>query len=284
MTSKHLGERFDIHGGGKDLIFPHHENEIAQSQGAFGPGTFARYWMHNGFLNFSGEKMSKSLGNVFSCPQVVAAVGGEAMRLFTASHHYRSPVNFEVAIEEGKTRFRDLEAVDRRLDYFYATLRRLDDFLAAGGDPGDGEVIPEAERLIPAAREGLGDDFNAPVVVAALGEAARAANKLLDEPKSAPKPVRRRSLHRLARDLRGVARGALGLLARDPVDYLSERRRRLAGARGLDCAAIEALLAQRTEARRAREFARADQLRDELHGMGVEVLDTPAGVDWKVIE
>jgi cysteinyl-tRNA synthetase len=287
MTWKHLGEVFDIHAGGKDLIFPHHENEIAQSQGAFGTKSFARYWMHNGFLNFSGEKMSKSIGNVFGCEQIVESVGGEAMRFFTASHHYRSPVNFEVGTENGRTVFRDLEAADRRLDYFYSTLQRLDDFaatLSSSAADDDGEVVEEAAKLVPSSRAGLCDDFNAPVVIAALSEAARAANKLLDEPKSVPKPVRRRSLRKLAREIREVAVGALGLLARAPAEFLAERRQRLAEARGIDAAEVQRLLDERTSARKDKDFARADELRDQIHEMGVEVLDTARGAVWKVIE
>jgi len=288
MVARHLGEVFDIHGGGKDLIFPHHENEIAQSQGAFGEGTFARHWAHNGFLNLAGEKMSKSLGNVFSCPQVASAAGPEAMRMFVVSHHYRSPVNFEVSSEDGRAVFRDLEAADRRLDYFYTTLRRLGDVAAAGGaasaDDGEGEVVPEAKLLVPAAIEALTDDFNTPVVVAALGEAARAANKLLDEGKGIAKAVRRRSLARLGRDLRDVASGALGLLAGEPAPFLELRRERLAARRGIDVDEVERLLGERAQARADRDFARADALRDTLQGWGVEVLDTPRGADWRVAE
>ncbi|HTE50259.1 MAG TPA: cysteine--tRNA ligase [Kofleriaceae bacterium] len=282
MVIRHLGESFDIHGGGKDLIFPHHENEIAQSQGAYGEGTFARYWLHNGFLNLAGEKMSKSLGNVFSCPQVAAAAGPEAMRMFAVSHHYRSPVNFEVASEEGppaRVVFRDLEAADRRLDYFYGTLRRLADFT----DAEPGEVVPEAETLVPAAIEALCDDFNTPVVVAALGEAARAANKLLDEGKGIPKPVRRRSLARLARDLRDVG-GALGILESEPARFLAARRDRLAARRGIDVDEVERLLGERAQARADRDFTRADEIRGALQTRGVDVLDTPGGADWRVAE
>ena len=284
MVARHLGIRFDIHGGGKDLVFPHHENEIAQSQGAYGEGTFARYWMHNGFLNFSGEKMSKSLGNVFSCPAIASACGPEAMRMFTVSHHYRSPVNFEVAVENGRTLFRDLEAADRRLDYFYSTLRRIDEHVAAGGDAGDGEVVPEAQALVPAAREALADDFNTPVVVAALGEAARAANKLLDEGKGIAKPVRRRSLARLGRDLRDVGGGALGILFSEPAEFIARRRDRLAAHRGIDGDEVDRLLAERSQARAARDFGRADEIRASLQALGVEVLDTAAGADWRVQE
>ena len=283
MVARHLGETFDIHGGGKDLIFPHHENEIAQSQGAFGDGTFARYWMHNGFLNLAGEKMSKSLGNVFSCPQVASAAGPEAMRMFVVSHHYRSPVNFEMASEGDRAVFRDLEAADRRLDYFYTTLRRLDDFPGPPPDDLDGEVVPEARALVPAAIEALRDDFNTPVVVAALGEAARAANKLLDEGKGIAKPVRRRSLARLARDMRDVS-GALGLLASEPAAFLAARRDRLAARRGIDTGEVARLLGERAQARADRDFPRADAIRETLQSRGVEVLDTASGADWRVAE
>ena len=283
MVERHLGRTFDIHGGGKDLVFPHHENEIAQSQGAYGVETFARYWMHNGFLNFSGEKMSKSLGNVFACPAIAEACGPEAMRMFVVSHHYRSPVNFEVATEDGRTVFRDLEAADRRLDYFYTTLRRIDDFLVGGATDVEGEVVPEAAALLPAAREGLTDDFNTPVVVAALGEAAKAANKLLDEGKGIAKPVRRRSLARLARDLRDAG-AALGILLTPPADFLAARRTRLAARRGVDTGEVERLLAERTTARASKDFARADAIRHELAAKGVEVLDTPRGVDWRIAD
>ena len=287
MTATHLGQTFDIHGGGKDLIFPHHENEIAQSQGAHGTDTFARYWMHNGFLNFAGEKMSKSLGNVFGCDQIAAAVGGEALRFFCVKHHYRSPVEFEV--EEIKAsdgtptgvRFRSLEAADRDLEYFYVTLMKLDAFVAAGGDAGDGPVLPEAEKLLPAAREALSDDFNSPKVMAAMHEATTLANKLLAEGKGLDKQVRRRSIARLARELR-AAGDALGILAADPLVYLHERRTRLVARQGVDVAQVEALLAERTTARAAKDFTRSDAIRVELAALGVELLDTPQGTDWRV--
>ena len=305
MTTTHLGTSFDLHGGGKDLIFPHHENEIAQSQGAYGEDTFARYWLHNGFLNFEGEKMSKSLGNVYGCGEIAEAVGAEALRFFCVSHHYRSPVDFEVErIDDASgapvaVRFHSLEAADRRLDYFYTTLARIDAFLAQGGAaPVDqGAVLTEAEALIPAAREALADDFNAPVVVAAMGEAAKLANKLLDEGKGVDKQVRRRTLARLARDLRHVG-PALGVLLAPPAAYLAARRARLCrpqrsmalvpGAtplpswRGIDVGDVAAKLADRTAARAAKDFARADAIRAELAAAGVEVLDTPTGTDWRV--
>jgi cysteinyl-tRNA synthetase len=288
MTHAHLGETFDLHGGGKDLIFPHHENEIAQSRGAYGPTTFARYWCHNGFLNFKGEKMSKSLGNVIDCGVIADAVGGEALRLFCVSHHFRSPVDFDFeALRDAGgqvigARFYSLEAADKKLDYFYTTLKRIDEFVAQG-DAGDGKVLPEAEKLIPDARAALADDFNAPLVVAALYEATTLANRLLDEPKGIDKAVRRRTLARIGRDLRAVG-DAIGVFAADPAAYLAERRARLVKRRGIDIAAVERLLAERTAARAAKDFARSDAIRGELTTLGVQLHDTPRGTEWSVID
>ncbi len=176
-----------------------------------------------------------------------------------------------------------MEQADRRLDYFYTTLRRLDDFTATS-DSDDGEVIAEAEALLPESRRAMADDFNAPAVLAAMSDAARAANKLLDEPKGINKALRKRSLQRLARDLRQVAQGALGILMRPPGEFLAERRDRLARQRGVDGAEVAELLAARTAARAAKDFATADALRDSLAAKGVEVLDTPRGVDWRIKE
>jgi cysteinyl-tRNA synthetase len=289
MTHAHLGDRFDLHGGGKDLIFPHHENEIAQSQGAYGEGTFARYWLHNGFLNFAGEKMSKSLGNVFGCEPIAEAVGGEALRFFCVSHHYRSPVEFEVeSIRNAEdeivgVRFNSLETAERRLDYFYTTLARLDGFAATAGEIGEGAVLPELERLIPDVREALADDFNTPVVIASLGEAAKLANKLLDEGKGIDKQVRRRTLVGIAHALREIGT-AVGILGSSPVEFLHGRRERMVKRKSIDVAAVIGALEARATARTAKDFARADELRRQLTALGVELLDTPGGTDWRVRE
>ncbi len=281
MTVTHLGPTFDIHGGGKDLIFPHHENEIAQSQGADGEGTFARYWMHNGFLNFEGVKMSKSLGNVFNCDQIAAAVGGEALRFFCVRHHYRSPVDFDVQVTDDGVRFFSLEAADRELAKFYEALAKIDHELAAGGDGGTGAVMPEAEKLVPEVRDALADDFNTPVAVASLHAALTLANKLLESSKGIDKQLRRRTLARLARDIRTVG-DALGVFVQDPAVYLRERRDRLVRAKKIDVSAVQAKIGERTSARAAKDFARADEIRKELAATGVALHDTPAGTDWSV--
>jgi cysteinyl-tRNA synthetase len=288
MTHAHLGENFDLHGGGKDLIFPHHENEIAQSQGAYGEDTFARIWCHNGFLNFEGEKMSRSEGNVFACPEIAAAAGTEALRFFCVSHHYRSPVEFEYKIVRDAAgaqtgiRFASLEAADRRVDYFLTTLGKIDAFVAQGGDGGEGAVAPGAEGLVAAAREALADDFNAPVVVAAMGEAAKLANKLIDEGKGIDKAVRRRSIARIGRELREVG-AALGILWSDPAAYAAERRDRLVKRNGVATDTVAAQIAARRDKRAAKDFAGADAIRAELAAGGIELFDRPDGTtDWRV--
>ena len=284
MTVTHLGETFDIHAGGKDLIFPHHENEIAQSQGADGPDTFAQYWMHNGFLNFEGVKMSKSLGNVFNCEQIAEAVGGDALRFFCVSHHYRSPVDFEVQVVAQSppvVQFHSLEAADRSLSRFYETLQRIDAFIAQGGDAGEGVVLPEVEKLLPDAHAALADDFNTPVTMAALHAAAQLANRLLDEGKGLDKQVRRRTLARLGKDLRTVG-GAIGIFERSPATYLAERRARLVKKKSIDVALVATKIAERTAARAAKDWKRGDEIRAELAMLGVALHDGTGGTDWSV--
>ncbi|MBA3540012.1 MAG: cysteine--tRNA ligase [Deltaproteobacteria bacterium] len=288
MTVTHLGATFDIHGGGKDLIFPHHENEIAQSQGADGEGTFARYWLHNGFLNFGGVKMSKSLGNVFNCEQIAEVVGGEALRFFCVQHHYQSPVEFEVehvhdaAGEITGVIFRSLEAADRRLSYFYETLHRIDLLLAAM-DFGSGAVLAEAEGLVADTRTALADNFNTPVVIAAMEKAASVANRLIDQPKGLDKQLRLRTLARIARDLRATGE-ALGIYGTAPAAYLAARRDRLVKRHAIDVAAVDRLIVERATARASKDFTRADAVRDELLARRVGVIDTPQGTTWRVLD
>jgi cysteinyl-tRNA synthetase len=281
MTVTHLGATFDLHAGGKDLIFPHHENEIAQSKGADGYDTFARYWMHNGFLNFEGVKMSKSLGNVFNCDQIAQAVGGEALRFFCVSHHYRSPVDFEIQAIPGGVKFNSLEEADRNLAKFYETLARIDAFIANGGDAGEGAVHPDAEKLVPEARTALADDFNTPVTMASLHAAQQLANRLLDEGKGIDKQVRRRTLARLGRDLRAVG-NAIGVFGQTPAVYKAERRARLVAAKAIDVAFVQTKISERNAARAAKDFAKADVIRGELAAIGVALHDGTGATDWSV--
>ena len=284
MASRFLGETFDIHGGGSDLIFPHHENERAQSEGAFGDGTFARHWLHSGMVNFGGEKMSKSLGNVVNIRRVAETHDLEALRLLLVSVHYRSPVSFELGRDgAGNVTYPDLDAAEERLDYFYRTLERVDGVpgLPPEASTATGEVVAPADRTAAAFRESMDDDFNTAAAVGHLYESFVLANKLLDEPKSAAKDVRLRTLARLRADLRQCGE-TLGIFRRPPAQFLLARRERLCARRGIDAAAVEAEITARTAARAAKDFARADEIRNTLKSRNIELQDTPAGTTWRV--
>ena len=295
MAERYLGRSFDLHGGGIDLAFPHHENERAQSQGANGLGTFARFWLHNGFVNFGGGKIAKSdesqkklFDRAFRLRTLVERHGGEAIRAFLLTTQYRNPINFEVIVEgedvaTAPLRFPGLEEAERRVEYGYLTLQRLADALAVGKSVGAGPVAPEAEGWLQRLQEALDDDFNTAEALAAHGEALALCNRILDGKLDAPKDVRRRSLERLQRDLR-VASAELGVLEQDPQMYLQQHRARRCAARAIDPAQVEAAIASRAEARKAKDFARSDALRDELKTRGIEIMDTPRGTTWRVAD
>lgn len=283
MALQYLGQTFDIHGGGADLLFPHHENERAQSEGAYGVGTFARHWLHSGMVNFGGEKMSKSLGNVVNIGRVAETHDLEALRLLLVSAHYRSPVSFEIARQaDGTNAFPDLDAAEERLDYFYRTLERIEAAGLPAGDGGAGPVVAPAERTFSAFTEAMDDDFNTAAAVGHLYESFVLANKLLDEPKSAPKDVRARTLARLRVDLRRCGE-TLGIFRRVPGQFLLARRDRLCKSRGIDAGVVESQIAARAAARAAKDFQRADDIRKELKTRGIELMDATTGTTWRVV-
>ena len=296
MAEKLLGETFDLHGGGVDLIFPHHENELAQSQGARGPGTFAKRWIHNGFVNFNGAKISKSdegakrlFERAFRLSVLFERHGGETLRWFLLASGYASPVSFEVVPEgEGEDaplRFPGLEEAERRCAYAYETLSRLSEQLAVGKPAGDGPTLEagEAPGWLERLRLALDDDFNSAQAFACLGEALTLTNRILDGKVDAPKDVRRRSLERLHREL-GEAAAILGVLEADPALWLAEHRGRRSAARGIDSAVVESHIEARNEARKRKDFVAADQVREALRTLGVEIMDTPRGTTWKVAD
>jgi cysteinyl-tRNA synthetase len=280
MCWSQLGETFDLHGGGTDLIFPHHENEIAQSEGAFGPGTFARHWLHNGMVNFGGEKMSKSLGNVVSIRKVAQSHDLEALRLLLISVHYRSPVTFTLGQEsEAASSFPDLDEAESRLDYFYRSLERVDGLLAGLKErPAE----PAPSELVGKVREAMDDDFNTAAVLGHVYDAFVQLNKLLDDPKGLRRPEKLATLVALRRDL-GEVGAMLGIMTRPPAEFLLARRGRLCARRQIDPADVEARIADRVAARAARDFARADEIRDGLKARGVELMDMAGGTTWRVV-
>ena len=242
MISAHFGETLDIHAGGVDLQFPHHENEIAQSECAHGGKTFARFWLHNGMLNFGGAKMSKSIGNIERVYDLLQKHPPEALRLALLSAHYRQPLDWTDGL---------IEQSVRTLDRLYGTLRDLADV--------------QADAVIPAVVEAaLDDDLNTPQ---ALAEVARIAGE-------ARKAVTVEDQSRLKSELLGAGL-ALGLLQQAPADWFGR------GASNDDDLRIQALIDERAQAKKNRDFARSDAIRDQLAGEGVILEDTAQGVRWK---
>ncbi len=305
MSSAHLGATFDIHTGGRDLIFPHHENEIAQSQGAHGDGTFAQYWLHNGFINFAGEKMSKSLGNFFTIRDILDRHVAEALRYFLLTVQYRTGLNFEVEVvcpgcraavvkadqDAGAcsacgrvgapdVRFPGLEDADDRVTYVYTTILGAQQALAGGPAAElDGPVLESLGGVVEAFKEAMANDFNTPAALAVLSKPLTEINGLLASAKGVDKQLRRRSLARFLADMDTIG-GVLGLFRNDPVTWLAHRRDQKARRLGLDLAQVASLLEGRAAARAARDWAEADRCRDQLAGLGVSVQDGPTGTAW----
>src|SRR3954469_2768096 len=263
MCQKYLGTTFDVHGGGKDLVFPHHENEIAQSEAASGQ-ELARYWLHNGFVTLDAEKMSKSLGNFKTIRDLLAHWDGEALRAFLLSTHYRHPINFtESAVVEA----------DRRVDYFYESLAKGDAYLVAKKFSGEGREVDEHAQAF---RDAMEDDFNTAEGLARIEKVYGLLNARIDA--KAP-PAEVAAMLHTARTLSHV----LGLSSRAPDYAIRERRRLAAGRKGIDPVWVEERIAARLSARKSRDFAQADAIRTEVAARGVELRDGPAGTDWRVL-
>jgi cysteinyl-tRNA synthetase len=312
MAREHLGVTIDIHAGGKDLMFPHHENEIAQSEAANG-AQFVRYWLHNGFVNIDDEKMSKSLGNFFTVREVLRVVDAQAIRWFLVSTHYRSPINFsDHALREA----------EQRVVYIYETLKRMKSALGsdragapsavavpstvaadggasgaavpsavtAGGGASDAAVssaVPAgtplrdeaAGRIVPRFEEAMDDDFNTARALGDVSEVFRLANEILDKPGDAA--TDQRTLRTIYDGLSAIA-DVLGIFDEDPDVVLRRIAARKQSERGVDAAAIQALIDERNAARAAKNFKRADEIRDELAGQGIAIKDSATGTTWNV--
>ena len=246
MTEQHLGETFDIHGGGTDLVFPHHENEIAQSVCAHGGASMANYWLHNGFLTMGTDKMSKSLGNVQLVHELIEEFPGEVLRYALLTAHYRAPLTWT----------RDLLAKTRRsLDRVYGVLRRLSEVEAAD--------VPAPEAFLDAVL----DDLNTPKALSELFQIAGEANKAATEAEKAK-----------AKGELLAAGALLGLGQSDPDDWFG-----LTALSAGERAEIDDLIVQRQAAREAKDWGKADEIRDRLNELKVQVDDGPEGSTWRKV-
>jgi cysteinyl-tRNA synthetase len=258
MSTKYLGQPFDIHGGGRDLMFPHHENEIAQSEGACG-SQLARYWIHNGLLTVNGEKMSKSLGNYFTIQEILEENDAVALRHFFLASHYRSPMDFS---KDG------LREAGKAAERIYETLERAGRSSAIAGD----------ERADPALlddfRREMDDDFNSPRALALIFDEVRSLNRLLDEKKFDRAQARVAALKTVCE--------TLGLLQGSPDAFFSRQKERWLKQQGLARGQVEAWIAERNEARKEKKWQEADRIRQELLNKGVLIEDTPGGTVWKI--
>lgn len=271
MSNRFLGPTFDIHGGGKDLLFPHHENERAQSMAANGTD-FARYWVHNGFVTVESEKMSKSLGNFLTIRDALEAYHPEVLRLFLLSKHYRSPLDF------ARDAVRDLQAGLVRI---YRTLQRLEERIGPAAPQRAEETgvfagnveDPFLARFVSL----MDDDLNTAAAVGLIFDKVKELNRLMDAIDSgtgakngSPAEERNRLLQ---------AASVLGLLTHSPAEFLEVMTRN--AEEGVDSAWIERMLSERAEARKRKDWKLADEIRDDLQGRGVILEDGPEGTTWR---
>ena len=282
MGSRFLGNTFDMHGGGKDLIFPHHENEIAQSEAASGE-PFVRYWLHNGFVNIDNEKMSKSLGNFLTIGEVLQRLHAEALRFFVLSKHYRSPIDFsDDSITEA----------DKGLERLYGTLEAVKERSAAGPDEKfpdkvlrsqDGELFDAIAAFPGAFREAMDNDFNTAQALGFLFGLQRHLQRYLDRfgQKKLKGPAAALAL-KGASAIREYS-AVLGLLTREPEVFFSEQRKLKIGTTGLTEAEVERLIEVRNQARQAKDFQEADRIRKDLEAKRIQLEDSPAGTRWRVV-
>ncbi|HOJ13568.1 MAG TPA: cysteine--tRNA ligase [Deltaproteobacteria bacterium] len=263
MSTHYLGPTLDIHGGGRDLVFPHHENETAQSEAAFGV-PFVRYWVHNGFVTVAGEKMSKSLGNFMTIRDLLKDVHPEVLRLLVLSHHYRSPIDFSkdaISVAKGA------------LVRFYEMLHRV----STSTSTGDASRI---ERFVSFFTEEVGeamaDDFNTARCIAALHELTTEVNRLLDNDPRISK-ADRAALDTAVAEVRDL----FGILREEPAVFLDAVKRSGVSLSGLSEEEIERLVEERNQARKAKDFRRADEIRDMLKAKGIVLKDTPGKTIWE---
>lgn len=275
MSRKYLGETFDIHGGGKDLIFPHHENELAQSEGASG-STFVNMWVHHGFVTIRDEKMSKSLGNFLTIRDILAHYHPEVLRFFIFSTQYRNPLDFsETAMQNAMA----------GLDRMYECVASIDE-LPDGNSENTNSAISKKDhdKLSGIERrfnEGMDDDFNTARAQAVLFDMVKLLNKIRRNLPTTPSTANISLLKESATLLKKLA-GIMGLLSEDATTYLKNKKDKILAGLDIDEATIETMIQQRLEARKAKDWSRSDAIRDELLKKNIVLKDGPEGTSWNV--
>ncbi len=275
MSMKYLGETFDIHGGGLDLAFPHHENEIAQSEAATGK-QFVRYWIHNGFVTIKGEKMSKSLGNFITIKDILDKYHPEALRLFLLSKHYRSPLDYSSE---------SLREATSALDRCYKAVYEADEVasMAIKKQRPLPEHVKEAVAFIKTLSQkverAMAEDFNTAKALGSFFEAVRSLNRVVESARKKPSALYKDVMEECIRELFSVSK-MFGILSQTPKEYIAKRNMEALSASGLSLDELETLLSERDEARRQKDWKRADEIRDTLSKKGIILKDTPSGTKW----
>lgn len=271
MIHGELGEQIDIHGGGIDLIFPHHENEIAQGEGITGK-PYSKYWMHNQFINFGDEKMSKSLGNVITARKFLEQYHGEILKFLILSVHYRSILQFSSA---------QIHQSIQSLGKIYSSLALAENFAskAVVGAPSS-DFVAILEKAGTDLEEGLNDDFNTPIVFSKIFEVLRAFNASWASGQKVTDEHRKRGVAFLAWMKKYGS--FLALFQEKPTEFLKQLDQILIREKNIDIKQIESLIQARTDARKNKDFAKADQIRAELTALSIEISDTPSGTTWTV--
>jgi cysteinyl-tRNA synthetase len=268
MSTHFLGQHFDIHGGGKDLMFPHHENEIAQSEGAFGQ-KFVNVWIHNGFVQINQEKMSKSLGNFLMIKDILKQYHPEVVRLFLLSNHYRSPIDFT---------HQAMAEAEAGLEKIYALLQRI--ARCTGGDtPDPGHQGPG--DLWGGFCEAMDDDFNTARAIGLVFDSVRGLNRVMDDSVGGGSSETRARLQSGRADLMRIG-GVLGIGTESPSHFFEHKKAKALKSEAINAALVESLIAERLQARQQKDWERADRIRSELSAMNIVLEDRQEGTTWKV--
>lgn len=278
MSMKYLGASFDIHGGGMDLIHPHHENEIAQSE-AFSLKTFAKYWLHSNMLTFNAEKMSKSLGNIMLTRDFIKKYSGEVLRYFLLSGHYRSTIDYSE---------QHVREVQSALHRFYSALAKAES-ASQSSNSNTGKSSPEEEKILQFGlefdakwKEAMDEDLNTAKVIGLVFEYVRSLNSYIDKKGFKPTAHTQAIAGRFVDSFKKLSQ-VLNIFGENPKDFLNQLRLSVLSERGIESQDIEMKISQRTEARAKKDFALSDAIRNELLSQGIELRDLPGGTEWDII-